>query len=409
METDTAPIPLDMTGADIHAEAARLRAHGPVTPVLLPGDVRAWSITGYAEIKKALTDPRVSKDPRKHWPAFANGELSRDWPLIDWLGDNMTTAHGADHARLRKLVAKAFTARRVAEMRPRVERITNALLDDLAATPRGAVVDLKAGYGTPLPARVICELFGVPEEDQDAVLRGGEANTDTRLTAEQARRNIEQWQRAIGALVETKRRTPGDDLTSALVGAQEDGSSLTDSELLGTLNLILSAGSGTVTNLLCGVMVALLTHPEQYELVRTGQRTWRDVVDEVLRVESPIAQLPFRFAIEDIELGGVVIPRGEPILIGYAAAGRDPDLHGADAGRFDLTRANKEHLSFGHGAHFCVGAPLAQLEASIALPALFERFPDMRLAVDVAELEPRGSFIMNAYAALPVHLNGVSS
>jgi cytochrome P450 len=291
-------------------------------------------------------------------------------------------------------------------MRPRIERITNELLDELATAPPGEAVDLKAGYGTPLPGRVICELFGVPDKDRDAVLRGGEANTATHLTAQEVRRNIEQWQRAIGALIEDKRRNPGDDLTSDLIRAQEDGSSLSDEELLGTLNLILSAGSGTVTNLLCGVVVALLTHPDQYELVRTGERTWKDVVDEVLRVESPIAQLGFRFAIEDIELGGVVIPRGEPILIGYAAAGRDPDLHGADVDVFDIARADKEHLSFGHGAHFCVGSQLAQLEASIAMPALFERFPDMRFAVDVADLEPRGSFIMNAYAALPIYLNG---
>jgi cytochrome P450 len=409
METDLAPIPLDLSGADIHAEAARLRARGPVAPVLLPGDVRGWSVVGQSAGRKLLADPRISKDPRKHWPAFASGEIGRDWPLIDWLSDNLTTAHGEDHTRLRRLVAKAFTLRRVAEMRPRIERITEALLDKLETEPPGTVVDLKAGYGTPLPGQVICELFGVPDADQEAVLRGGEANTDTRLTAEQARRNIELWLRAIGALVESKRRAPGDDLTSALIRAQEDGSSLSDSELLGTLNLILSAGSGTVTTLLCNVVVAMLSHPDQYELVRTGERSWRDVVDEVLRADSPIAQLPFRFAVEDVEVEGVVIPRGEPILIGYAGIGRDPEVHGEDAGRIDITRANKDHLSFGHGVHFCIGAQLAQLEASIAMPALFARFPHLRLAVDPSELEPRGSFIMNAHASLPVYLTGAAS
>ena len=397
-----APVPLDLTGADIHAEATRLRARGPVTAVLLPGDVRAWSVTGYAAARAVLADPRVSKDPRKHWPAFANGEIGRDWPLIDWLSDNLTTTHGADHSRLRKLVAKAFTLRRVAEMRPRIERITDALLAGLAATPRGAVVDLKAGYCTPLPGQVICELFGVPEEDREAVLRGGEANTDTRLSAEEARRNIEQWQRAIGTLVETKRRAPGDDLTSALVGPQEDGSALTDSELLGTLNLILSAGSGTVTTLLCNVVVALLSHPDQYELVRTGARSWREVVDEVLRVQSPIAQLPFRFATEDIEVDGVVVPRGEPILIGYAGIGRDPDRHGEDAGRFDVTRADKEHLSFGHGAHFCIGASLARIELRIALATLFRRIPTLRLAVAPEDLEFRPGSVTGGLISVPV-------
>lgn len=403
--TGRCPVVLDRTGADVHAEAARLRSHGPVTPVVLPGDVRAWSVTGHDLVRRVLTDPRISKDPRRHWTAFANGQLDPDWPLLDWAGDNMTTAYGADHTRLRGLISRAFTRRRVEDMRPRVERITRALLDDLAAVPDGEAVDLKAGYGTPLPGRVVCELFGVPEESRDAVLRGGEANTDTRIGGEEARRNVEQWQRAIGDLIEARRREPGDDLTSALIRArEEDGSRLSQDELLGTLNLILSAGSGTVTNLLCNAIVALLTHPDQYELVRTGRRGWEDVVEETLRNQSPIAQLPFRFAVEDVELDGVVVPRGEPILIAYAAAGRDPDLHGPTADAFDITRERKDHLSFGLGTHFCMGSSLARLEAGIALPALFERFPDLSLAVAPDELEPRGSFIMNAHAGLPVRL-----
>jgi len=405
MDTDTAPIVLDRAGSDIHAEAARLRARGPVTRVMLPGDVAAWVITGQAEIKQALTDPRVSKDPRRHWPAFAAGEISPDWPLLDWVADNLTTAYGEDHARLRKLISKSFTARRVEAMRPRIERATDALLDELSRVPPGEVVDLKARYAHPLPAQVIAELFGVPEETQDAVLRGGEGNTDTRIDGEQARLNIELWSRALEELVAAKRRQPADDLTSGLIRARdEDGSRLSDAELLGTLNLILNAGSTTVTNLLCNAVIALLTHPGQYELVRSGRTSWREVIEEVLRVESPIAILPFRFPIEDIEIGGVTIRRGDPILIGFAAAGRDPGVHGETAATFDVTRPGKEHLSFGHGAHFCIGSALGRAEASIAVPALFERFPDLTLAVAPERIEPRGSFIMNTPAALPVRL-----
>ncbi|MFV2194662.1 cytochrome P450 family protein [Nocardiopsis sp. LOL_012] len=403
---DRCPVVIDPTGEDIHGELGRIRAQGPVTRVELPGGVAAWSITGYESVREALSDRRFSKDPRKHWPAYAADELGPDFPLISWVEmDNMTTAHGSDHSRLRRLVAQAFTPRMVEAMRPRVEEVAGQLLDELEKTPPGESVDLKARFAHPLPAQVICDLFGVPEEARPAILRGLELDVDTTLSPEEAAANVEQWQRDIQAFVEAKRRSPGDDLTSGLIEAQEAGHGrLTDSEIVGTLNLMLGVGTEPVQNLICNATRALLTDPEQLAHLKEGRVDWNEVLEETLRTEAPVAHLPFRFPVEDVEIGGVTIPRGEPVLIGFASAGRDPVLHGEDADRFDALRADKEHLAFGYGVYRCIGTPLARLEAQIALSALFDRFPDLSLAVSPNELRPQSTFIMNGNDELPVCL-----
>jgi 2-hydroxy-5-methyl-1-naphthoate 7-hydroxylase len=400
------PVVLDINGLDIHAEGASLRARGPVAQVMLPGGVRAWSVVGYDMVRQVLADKRFAKSP-KHWPAFVSGEISEDFPLIGWvLMENMTTSDGADHVRLRKLTAKAFTQRRVEAMRPYIENIVNRLLDELAAAPPGVPVDLKSRYAQALPVQVICDLFGIPEELRADVLRGGEVNVDTSITHEEAVANVEQWHQAIFDVIALKRREPADDMLTALISAQdENGSNLTDSEMAGTVHLMLGAGSETTTNLISNAALSLLTHPEQLALVRSGRVEWREVIEETLRGESPISQLPFRFTTEEVEIAGVTIPAGDPILIGFAAAGRDPERHGEDANQFDITRTDKEHLSFGHGVHHCLGAPLGRLEGAIALPALFSRFPDLALAVDSSELRPQGTFLLNGRAELPVLLN----
>ncbi|GHJ43045.1 cytochrome P450 [Catellatospora sp. TT07R-123] len=409
MKTPQCPYVIDRAGSDVMAEATRLRELGAAVQVELPGEVLAWSVNSFSLAKRLFADPRVSKDPRKHWPAFIDGEIGDDWPLISWVKmDSMTINDGDDHRRLRGLIAPDFGPRRIEAQRPLVEQIVTSILDDLAEVAADEPVDLRKAFAQQIPARMICELFGIPEQARPEVLRGLELAVDTTLPPEVAEANLHHWQLALQDLAAAKREHPADDMTSRLVQAQ-DAERLSASEVIGSLFNVLGAGSETVMNLITKAVVALLTHPDQFALVTSGQAGWDDVIDETLRVEAPIAQLPLRFAVEDIELDdGNVIAKGSPILMCLAAAGRDPDRYGASAAEFDLTRTDKEHLSFGYGAHFCVGASLARLEALTALPALFNRFPMMSLAVAPAELRPPGTFIMNGNLALPVYLHGRS-
>ena len=405
MRSDTrCPVVLDPVGTDIHAEGARIRANGPVSQVELPGGVRAWSVTGYEVAQQILGDQRFSKNGRLHWTEFAEGRVGDDFPLIGWiLMDNLTTAYGKDHSRLRRPCPSAFTPRRVEALRPSVEKVTQELLDALDATAPGEVVDLKALFAHPLPAAVICDLFGVPAEDRLAMLHGGEVNVDTSITPEEAAANVAAWHQLMLDFVQQKRENPGSDLTTDLVLAEdEDGNpALSDSEMVGTLHIMLATGTEPVKNLIANTVLLLLTHPEYLQRVKDGELTWPEVVQESVRVEAPVAHLPFRFAVEDVQIGDVTIPKGEPVLMNYAALGRDPERY-PDPDVFDPFRADKEHLSFGAGIYRCIGRPLALMEAEIALSSLFERFPGLRLAVPREEIESQQTFIMNGVDTRPV-------
>ncbi|MEE1736274.1 cytochrome P450 [Streptomyces sp. BE147] len=400
------PFALDTTGRDIHGEAAALREQGPATQVELPGGVVAWSLNSHDVIRKVLTDPRVTKSARSHWPAFVNGEIPPDWELISWVAmDNMVTSYGKNHVRLRKLVGKAFTPRRTEAFRPRVEELTKQLLDALETAGPDEVVDLRERFAYPLPARLVADLIGMEEEARAKTAKVIDAMVDTTVTPEQAQAVLAGWRGAMADLIADKRREPGEDITSDLVAARdEDGTALSEEELADTIFAILGAGSETTINFFDNAITALLSDPAQLELIRSGRATWDDVIDETLRVESPLAHLPLRYAAEDIELDGVTIPRGDPILVNYSAVGRDPELHPDNPGTFDLTRPDKAHLSFGVGPHYCLGAGIARLVATTGLSQLFERFPDLSLAVESGELQPLPTFIMNGHRSLPVRL-----
>ncbi|WP_283295923.1 cytochrome P450 [Streptomyces sp. HNM0645] len=411
---DQCPMAIDPAGRDIHGEGSRMRERGPVARVELPGAVGAFAVSSPALLKRLLTDARVSKDPRRHWPRWINGEISPDWPLFTWVAvQNMFTAYGGEHRRLRTLISSAFTARRTAALRPRIEEITGKLLDRVAEVGRhGEVVDLREEFCYPLPIQVISELFGLPRDKAVDLREVVDSLFHTSAEPDEVTANHARLYAVMGELVEAKRESPGDDLTTNLLAARDDVSSagLSEQELLDTLVLMIGAGHETTVNLIDNAVHALLTHPEQLAHIREGRATWDDAVEETLRADAPVASLPLRYAVEDIELGelggpeGTVIRAGEAILAAYAAAGRDPERYGKDADRFDVTRVDKDHLAFGYGVHHCLGAPLARLEARIALPALFGRFPGLTLAVPSEELLPVESFISNGHRSLPVCL-----
>ncbi|MFE1549949.1 cytochrome P450 [Streptomyces sp. NPDC058718] len=397
---------MDPAGGCPHAANARLLAEGAVTPVVLPGEIEGMAVLGHDALRDFLSHPDVAKGAQ-HFTDLTEGRIPDGWPLRTFATvPGMTTADGADHRRLRALVSSAFTARRVEELRPRVEAVTAGLLDGLAEAARtgGGVADLRRHYALPLPLGVICELLGVDPAHQDRLHRLSSLVVATDTEPAQAVAANRELVELLASIAGDKARAPGDDLTSALIAARDEGGDrLSQPELIGTLLLMIIAGHETTLNLVTNAVRALCGHREQLALVLEGRAAWADVVEETLRWDSPVSYFPFRYPTRDLTVDGTLIPRGTPVLAGYSAAGRDAKAHGPDADRFDITRTTAaKHLSLGHGPHYCLGAPLARMEAAIALEALFTRFPDLDLAVPESELTRHAGFVGNSVRALPV-------
>ncbi len=400
------PHRMDPAGGCPHAANARLLAENAVAEVVLPGDVPAMAVLGHEALREFLARPDVAKGAA-HFAALQAGEIPDGWPLKTFATvQGMTTADGDDHRRLRSLVSKAFTARRVEALRPRIATVTAELLDGLAAAAAagGGVADLRTHFALPLPMGVICELLGVDAEHQDRLHHLSNQVVSTSIGPEEAMAANREMVELLATVAATRMQDPGTDLTSALIAArEEDGDRLSRQELIGTLLLMIIAGHETTLNLITNAVRALCTHRDQLELAQSGKASWADVVEETLRWDSPVSFFPFRYPTRDITLDGTVIPQGTPVLAGYSAAGRDTAAHGPDADRFDITRtAATRHLSLGHGAHYCLGAPLARMEATIALEQLFTRFPQLDLAVPDDELPRHASFVGNSVQKLPV-------
>ena len=395
----------DTTRNDPYPLFESMRAECPVHHVRLADGHDAWLVLGHAAALQTLKDTRLSKD--------MVAALDEDPDVVDpglpgpALARHMMNLDPPDHTRLRRLVSRAFVPSRIAALEPSVERIADELLDALQAVGPDSIVDLVARFAYPLPFRVICELLGVPEEDR-APLRqafrtlfqpwSGSPPPEAVAASDVIIASLEH-------LVATHRQHDQDDLVGVLVTASDDDDRLTEQELLGSLFQLIVAGHDTTTSLIGNGVVDLLAHPDQLRLLREDPDRMPAAVEELIRFSAPVPHATFRVTTEPIDLEGVEIPAGEQVLICLGAANHDPDVYD-DAAVLDISREPRPHLGFGHGIHFCLGAPLARMEARIAFTALFGRFPNLSVAVDRRDLRwtHGDGLVLRGLDELPVRL-----
>lgn len=378
--------------ADPYPFYARLREAGPVHEIRAAGH-QAWLVVGHAEARAALNDPRLSKSPSTVGMTFLDEEV---------IGPNLLVLDPPDHTRLRRLIAREFTVRRVEALRPRVQAVTDGLLD--AMEPAGRA-DLVADFAFPLPITVICELLGVPTADREA-FHAWSTEIVAPTSAEGERAAVYGLDAYLAGLIENKRAAgPADDLLSALLRtSDEDGEGrLSAAELRAMAYLLLIAGHETTVNLISNGVRALLAHPDQLAALRSDFGLLDGAVEEMLRFDGPVETATYRFAREPVAVGGTLIPAGSPVLVSLAAGDRDPERY-PDPDRFDIRRDPSGHLAFGHGIHFCLGAPLARLEARVAMRSLLERLPGLTLEHDssAGPLEWLPGLLMRGVRRLPV-------
>nr|WP_234392859.1 cytochrome P450 [Amycolatopsis sp. AA4] len=384
---------------------ARRRESGAVCPIVARHGIPSYLVSGYEQARELLNDPRVSKDSTGVARVVA-AKVGQDVQGPDFstlLTRHMLNSDPPVHTRLRKLVNKAFTARTVSRLRPRIQEIADELLDEMA---RHEQVDLLREFAEPLPITVICELLGVRVEDRDAFSAWSHTLLSFAADEESQAAAATEMQTYLLQLVERKRAEPAEDLLSDLVHASDEGDSLDRDELISMAFLLLIAGHETTVNLIANAVFALLRAPDQAEKLRADPSLLPGAVEEFLRFDGPINFATMRYTVEDIDAGGVTIPTDEFLNISLLSANRDPEKF-PDPDTLDVTRPPGGHLAFGHGIHYCVGAPLARLEAQIAIGSLLERFPKLSLAVPAESVVYRPSSLVHGLLALPVRPNGV--
>jgi cytochrome P450 len=375
----------DEFAADPYPAFAKLREDSPVCPVTSPR-FDSFLITRFDDAKAALNDPRLSKDlygPEQHF-------LRIFGPNSEAINKNMLNSDPPEHSRLRRITSRAFAPRRIEALRPRVAEIVRDLLDKVV--PQGQA-DLMHDFAIPLPMMVISELLGIPAADHDKVLAwtqviresgsSGRPPLEERAAVQEAQLQLHHY---LADVIQAKRaQPPADDMISSLIEACDQDGQLSERELVSTTFLLLFAGHQTTADFIGNAMVALLTNPEQLELLLRTPELLPSAVEELLRFDGPLPVASPRIATEDLEYRGVHIPAGSIVGVAINAANHDPDAF-ADADRLDLSRERGPHMGFGHGVHYCLGVTLARIEAQIGIGALLRRLPGLRLALPVEDL-----------------------
>jgi cytochrome P450 len=372
--------------ADPYGGYGRLREDAPVLRGRGPGGIPAWFVTRQEDVRTVLNDPRFVTNPASVPGKVDNArykvleeQIGIPRELVHYLADSILDTDGPDHTRLRKLVSRAFTVRRVADLRPRVEAITADLLDRFTDP-----VDLMAEFAYPLPITVISELVGVPEANRRSWREWGAAFIT--MKPESVGAAVRDMVAHVQDLIAWRRRDPGHDLLTALVQVRDEGGDqLSEDELVTMVLTLVFAGHETTAHLIGNATVALLTHPDQLALLRADPSLWPVAVHELMRWCSPVQITRMRYAAEDVELSGIAIHEGELVEAVLVSANRDPRVY-PEPDRLDVTRRppgrGEGHVGFGHGIHYCLGAALARQEGEVGLRALFERFPGLALATD---------------------------
>ena len=384
---------------DPYPHYQRLRTSDPVhqTPLGM------FVASRHAEVSLVLRDKRFGKDyvertKRRYGPDIMNEPVFRNF------AHTMLQQDPPDHTRLRGLVVKAFTARRVEDMRPRIQQIVDETLDRII--PQGKM-DLIEDFAFRLPVTIICDMLGIPEEHRELFYTGsrnsGRILEPVPLSPEEIKQgnaSNAMTEMYFQQLFELRRKSPGDDLTTQLVQAEEAGSKLSNEELVANIVLLFGAGHETTVNLIGNGLLALHRNPDQLALLKSNPALITNAIEEFLRYDSSV-QMTGRAALEDIDdLGGRKIPKGEAVLCLLGSANRDPAVYPDRPEQLDITRPNVRPVSFGGGIHFCLGAQLARIEAEIAIATLLRRLPDLRLD-DAENPEWRPSFVLRGLKQLP--------
>jgi cytochrome P450 len=389
---------------DPFALFADVRGRGAVHHVTLVDGHEAWLVVHHEQARQALNDSRLSKD--MHAALVASAAVVSEGLPGPTFARHMLTVDPPDHTRLRGLVSRAFSPRRIEQLRPRIQTIVDDLLDGIAADGADSRVDLVARFAFPLPFTVICELLGVPESDRAPLGRGLTGLLVPTSTPEQfakAKLASDAVVALLEQLVDVKSREPGDDLVSALIAARDGDERLDTRELLSTIFQLIVAGHDTTASFIGNSVVALFRNPSQLASLRDHPERLTKALEEFLRFDAPVPHSTFRYAVEPVELGGVTIPAGAQVIISLAAANRDERVYD-DPESLDVDRSGARHLAFGHGIHFCLGAPLARLEGHLAIGTLLRRFPHLRLAVADDELRwgHGDGLVLRGLSELPV-------